>query len=211
MRRLPGARGPRREQARRRPKRRGQPARRFHDGRLRPRAGLPRRYLHRRRSCRLLGLARRCERRCRRLKRQRASQVRRRPHGVANQKAGGRCLCHANPPHHLDRIPYPTVLHRHGAHAWLAAAQHFHRPYPQHDARPHRARPTHPHHLCQRRVLYQWLQITRARRAHHGRPHRRRGHRVHRLVALLHVHHGRPANRRSGARGHDDRHGQSVF
>ena len=155
MRRLPGARGPCCEQARRRRERRGQPTRRFHDGRLRPRAGLPRRYLHRRRPRGLLGLTRRCGHRCRRLKRQHASQVRRRPHGVAHQKIGGRRLCHAHPPHRLDRIPYPTVLHRHGAHARLAAARHLHRPYPQHDARPHRARPAHPHRLCQRRVLYQ--------------------------------------------------------
>ena len=154
MRCLPGARGPRREQARRRPKRRGQSARRLYAGGLQPCAGLPRRHLHRCRPRGLLGLAhqhghRRCP------KRKCASQVRRRPYGVAHQKTGGRRLCHAHPPHRLDRIPHPTVLHRHGTHARLAAARHFHRPYPQHDARPHRARPAHPHRLCQRRILYQ--------------------------------------------------------
>lgn len=70
-------------------------------------------------------------------------------------KVGGRRLCHAHPPHRLDRIPHPTVLHRHGAHARLAAARHLHRPHPQHDARAHRARPAHSHRLRQRRVLYQ--------------------------------------------------------
>ena len=154
MRRLPGARGSCREQARRRRERRGQSARRLYAGGLRPRAGHPRRHLHRRRSRWLLGLTRQHGHR-RRPKRQYASQVRRRPYGVAHQKTGGRRLCHAHSSHRLDRIPHPTVLHRHGAHAWLAAARHFHRPYPQHDARPHRARPAYPHRLCQRRVLYQ--------------------------------------------------------
>ena len=211
MRRLPGACGPCREQARRRPKRRRQPARRLHAGRLRPRAGHPRRHLHRCRSSGLLGLTRRCGHRCRRFKRQRASQVRRRPYGVADQKAGGHRLRHAHPSHHLNHLSHSTVLHRHGAHARLAATRHLHGPHPQYDARPHRACPAHPHRLRQRRVLYQRLQITRARRAHHGRSYRCGRHRVDRLVALRHVHHGRPAGHRSGARGHDDEHGQPVF
>ena len=156
MRRVPSARGPCREQARRRPKRRGQSARRLYAGGLRPCAGLPRRHLHRCRPRGLLGLThqhghRRCP------KRKCASQVRRRPYGVAHQKAGGRRLCHAYPPHHLDHLPHPAVLHRHGAHARLATARRLHRPHPQHDARAHRARPAHPHRLCQRRVLYQWV------------------------------------------------------
>ena len=74
---------------------------------------------------------------------------------VADQKVGGRRLCHAHPPHRLDHLPHPTVLHRHGAHARLAAARRLHRPHPQHDARAHRARPAHSHRLRQRRVLYQ--------------------------------------------------------
>ena len=210
MRRLPGARGPRRQQARRRPKRRGQSARRLHDGRLRPRAGLPRRYLHRRRPRGLLGLARQYGHRSR-PKRQRAGQVRRRSYGVADQKVGGHCLRHAHPSHHLNHLSQSAVLHRHGAHARLAAAQRLHRPHPQHDVGAHRARLAHPHRLRQRRVLYQRLQVTRARRAHHGRPHRRRCHRFHCLVALRHVYHGRPAGRRADPRGHDDEHGQPVL
>ncbi len=119
-----------------------------------PAQGLPRRHLHRCRPRGLLGLThqhghRRCP------KRKCASQVRRRPYGVTDQKVGGRRLCHAHPPHRLDRIPHPTVLHRHGAHARLAAARHLHRPHPQHDARAHRACPAHSHRLRQRRVLYQ--------------------------------------------------------
>ena len=111
------------------------------------------------------------------------------PYGVADQKVGGRRLCHAHPSHHLNHLSHPTVLHRYGTYARLAAAQHLHRPHPQHDARPHRACPAHPHRLRQRRVLYQRLQITRARRAHHGCSHRRRSHRIDRLVALCHVYH----------------------